>query len=289
MPRSFDDIYAHVPTDQRERLRAFRAAHPPRYRQIGQVQWEYLVGGTGKKTVLLLVGGLRAADGGFRMTEALEDEFRLIVPTYPVVPTMAHLCEGLAAILTAEDAAPVHLIAGSFGGMVAQAFVRAYPQYVDRMILSTTAVLDADAVRRYQQQLQMILPLPEADVLQGAKAQMLSTMAPPEAELALWTAYLDELYSERLGKDALVSTYHCIIDFAMSYHLQPTDLDGWHGQMLIIESDDDATFSEAQRTALKALYPRAQVHTFSGAGHSPGSTRRAEYTALVKQFFNIPK
>lgn len=286
MTRTFDEYYAAVPADQRERLRAFRAAHPPQQTSAGQVQWEYLTGGSGDQAVLLLVGGLRAADGGFRMTEELESDFRVIAPTYPAVPTMQHLAEGLAAALQAEGITRAHVIGGSFGGMVAQVFARTYPQMVDRLILSTTAIPDAETIKRYQQMAQMIAAAPEETVLEGAKQQMFQTMAPPEHEAAFWRAYLDELYSERQSKADLLSTYQCMVDFTMSYIFTPDDFKSWPGRILIIESDDDATFNEAQRTRLKALYPTAQVHTFSGAGHSPGSTRRAEYAALVKSFFS---
>ncbi len=287
MSKPFDDYYADVPADQRERLRAFRAAHTPRHVQVGAVPWEYLAGGSGDQTVLLLVGGLRAADAGFRMASELERDFRVLVPTYPAVPAMTQLCDGLAALLDAEGVQQVNLLAGSFGGMVAQAFVRAQPQRVRRLVLSTTAVPDANAVRRYEQQLAQISPVPDELVRAGAKVQMLEMVAPPGEELAFWRAYLDELFSERLGKADVLSTYQCIIDFGMSYRLQPGDLDNWGGKLLLIESDDDATFDAAQRAALRGLYPQAQVHTFMGAGHSPGTTRRSEYTALVHAFFHI--
>lgn len=281
---SFDTTYANVPAEQRDALRRFRAEHPPKYADLGGAKWSYVLAGQGEQTVLLLVGGLRVADAAYRNIPMLTDQFLIVTPSYPPLPTMAALADGLAGVLDTAGVEKAHVLAGSFGGMLAQVFVRRHPNRVAKLILSTTAVLDSQAADRYRQILDSLRPLPPDVAAQLAEAQMFSTIAPPEAEGAFWRAYLHELYSERIDKAELISTYEALLDYAEHYHFTPADLDGWPGEMLILESDDDGTFDESARAAVRALYPRAQTHTFHGAGHSPGTTQRDLYFRVVKDF-----
>lgn len=281
---SFDSFYADVPADQRELLREFRLTHPSKQTVINGTTWDYITCGQGEGAILWLVGGLRVADAAYRSIPLMEESFRIIAPTYPALTTMNALCDGLAGLLDAESIDQVHVLAGSFGGMVAQAFVRRHPNRVRTVVLSTTAALDSEAAERYRQQAAMITAASAEVVAQVSKSNFVKMIDPPEAEYAFWEAYVDELFTERLGKDDLLSTITCLLDFAENHRLTPDDLKDWPGQVLIIESADDATFDAAARAQLKALYPTAQIHTFEAGGHSPATTRRHEYFGLVRDF-----
>jgi len=281
---TFDAFYANVPAEQREMLHSFRETHPSKQTVVQGTAWDYIACGQGEDGILWLVGGLRVADAAYRSIPLMEDAFRIIAPTYPAVNTMNEICDGLAGLLDAEGIQRVHVLAGSFGGMVAQAFVRRHPNRVKSLVLSTTAALDAEAAERYRQQAAMIAAAPPEVVAQVSKANFVKMIDPPEAELAFWEAYVDELFSQRLGKDDLLSTIACLLDFAENHPLSPDDLKDWSGRVLIIESADDATFDAATRDRLKNLYPTARIHTFEAGGHSPATTRRAEYFALVRDF-----
>ena len=282
--RSFDEIYADVPADQRADLADFRAAHPPQHAQIDGMDWEYLVGGTGEETVLLLVGGLKVADAAYRSMPMLEDTFNVITPSYPAIPTITGLADGLAALLDAAGVARAHVLAGSFGGMLAQVFVRRHPQRVARLVLSTTAVFDTDTADRHRTLLNAFGPADEATVLSMAKEQVFATIAPIESLHAFYRAYLDELYSQRLTKHDLVTLYQALLDFAENVQLSASDLDGWGGEVLILESNDDEIFDAKTRAAVRALYPSAHTYTFHGAGHSPGTNQRDLYFKVVNGF-----
>lgn len=282
--RTFDDIYSQVSAEKRNALLAFRANHPLSHVMHNDTDWTYITAGTGEQAVLLLVGGLRTADAAWRNIPMLTDEFRVITPTYPEAPTMEALTDGLAAVLASESIERAHVLAGSFGGMIAQVFVRRYPQLVSKLILSSTAVLNEDAVQRYRQGVEMFSPLPPEQVAEFAKEMMFDIIAPPEDDHAFYRAYLDELYSYRVSKDELLSTYHAIIDFAENYTFTADDLKTWPGEILILESDDDGTFDENARASVRVIYPQAKTHMFHGAGHSPGTTQRDLYWKIVKDF-----
>ena len=281
---TFDTYYGDVPEHQREALKIFREQYPLQSCHVDGVTWTYHDMGAGEQVILWLVGSIKVADVAYDKFPLLMQNFRIIAPNYPIINTMNGLADGLAGLLQHEKIANVFILAGSFGGMLAQEFVRLYSQMVSKILLSTTTPPSQADAEKYAQQLSMVEPLDDSIVREGAKMQLLSTIAPPESEIAFYQSYLDELFTERLGKSDIVSLYRAIVDY-MQRDYQPNDLDNWHGDMLIFDSDNDATFSKISRNSMSVLYPNAQRHTFTGAGHSPGTTQRDEFFRRARQFF----
>jgi pimeloyl-ACP methyl ester carboxylesterase len=277
--RTFDEIYADVPEDQREALRRFRESYPEQTATANGMTWRYVDTGGAGDVILLLVGGLREADAAHANIPMLTDDFRVIAPSYPTLSTMADLADGVAGLLDALNLERVHVLAGSFGGMLAQVFIRRHPERVNKVILSTTAVLDEDSAARYNQALEALKPLSQQEVSAFAKETMFHIMQPPKAQHAFYRAYLDELYSYRVDKAALISMYHALLDFAHDVELTPGDWDA-----LILEADDDATFDETIRARVRELYPHAMRYVFHNAGHSPAASQRDHYFDVVKRF-----
>jgi 3-oxoadipate enol-lactonase len=249
--------------------------------------WETILTGQGEDVILWLVGGLRAADAAFRSIPILADAFRIVAPTYPPLDSMDAMAAGLAGLLDAQGIEKAHVLAGSFGGMIAQVFARRHGEKVDKLILSTTAAPNSQAADRYKQELTLFSPLPEAVIRQGAKQRFYDIVAPPEDEGGFWKAYFEELFGHRLGKADLLSTYHCLIDYMRNKTFTPDDLRDWGQRVLILDSDNDTTFGEEAREAMHDLYPAAKTHTFTGAGHSPGSNQRDLYFQIVRDFLNL--
>lgn len=281
---TFDELYQNVPEHQKNALRAFRETHRQKSLDVDGISWTYYVVGDGKQTILWLVGGLKKADAAYQSIPLLADDYHIIAPDYPAVSTMDALADGLAAILENEQIERVYVLAGSFGGMLAQVFLREYPNKVPKIVLSTSTAPDKSHVERYEQLLGMARAAPDNLLKETAQTQMFSTIAPSDRDAAFYRAYLKELYEQRLNKADIVSIYEAIIDY-MQRDFAEHDLADWSGDMLIIGSDDDATFGNQAQQTLIALYPQARIHIFEGAGHSPGSTRRDEFFALVRTFF----
>ena len=86
--------------------------------------------------MLLLPGALAAADSTWLTLPHFR--FRVIAPTYAPVSTMAELVDRIAGILDCEGIRTAAVSGGSYGGMVAQAFVRRHPDRTERLILSHT-------------------------------------------------------------------------------------------------------------------------------------------------------
>ena len=280
----FDTIYANVSDEQKNALKQFRADYPQKSLAVAGTNWAYHTAGKGTETILWLVGGLKKADAAYKSIPLLADKYKIIAPDYPALDSISELADGLSAIIEAENSETVYVLAGSFGGMLAQVFMRRYPDKASKVVLSTTTPPDASHIERYQQLMEMAKLAPDDLLRQTAQTQMLGTIAPADSELDFYKAYLKELYEQRLDKTDIVSIYSAIIDY-MSQAFTPNDLDNWSGDLLIINSDNDATFGKAVQNKLVNLYPNAQVHIFEGAGHSPSSTNRDEFFTLIRNFF----
>jgi len=278
--------YRYAPPAAVDQLRRFRATHPLKSFILDGVTWDYLLGGQGRETLLILPGLLGVAEMSFQHSAIFENTYRVIVPGYPFgVGTLDQLVGGLAALLDAEQIDRVHVLGGSFGGLVAQRFVRAYPERVRRLVLSHTGGPRPDRARANRRAVTLFGLLPMRVLrfmLRGATRRSLRDA--PE-HIAFWEAYSDEMIT-RLTKADLISRYRLAADFDATSTFTPDDLKDWSGRVLILEGDNDPIAEAAARASLRQLYPQAQVHVFHGSGHVASIAQLDEYTAIITRFLS---
>jgi pimeloyl-ACP methyl ester carboxylesterase len=280
---AFDAIYQDVPADQRDRLLRFRATHPPQHLDLAKVRWEYLSGGRTGECLVILGGASGIGELAFRQLLAFEDRYRVLVPSYPAVGSMAELVAGIHGILSAERIGRVHLLGGSFGGLVAQCFVRRHPEQVASLILSHTGLPQAGRAAKLSLLLK-ILPLIPASWLRLALGREASKLLPSDhSDFAFWRAYFQDAFAGLSRRD-IRARYRCMVDLDRNYSFSGSELADWPGSILILEADDDPVVPEPQRRAVRALYPRAQVYTFRGTGHASALVVPEAYGGVVLGF-----
>jgi pimeloyl-ACP methyl ester carboxylesterase len=283
------DFYKNVSKEQLSQLTGFRAKHTPEQLDVAGLEWNYITSGKGAETLVLLPGGLGAGEAWFKPILALEGEWRIIAPTYPLAQTIDQLVTGVNAILEHERIAHVHILGTSLGGFVAQAFVRKYPERVNELILANTTVPSLEFAKAVQRRTKILAFFPTGLIRRGSRKRIGAYLvAVPEDERAFWEAYFDELLALHWDKARLASQNACIVDFGFNYHFMPNDMKDWNGKILVLESSDDA-WSKEQQAALRAAYPTALVHTFQHAGHLSALTRREEYLEVVREFLRGSK
>lgn len=268
----------------RQRLEVFRRTHPYHDLQVAGRRWGYVVGGQGERTLLLLPGSL-VPDLFFVPIEALERDFRVIVPAYAAVPTMAELVAGVAAILDAEGVGRVDVIGSSFGGYVAQCFVRTHPARVDRLILAETGVRHFVSWAPSISLLARLLRVLPARLVRFLMWRLWSTLfTPPASQRAFWRELMQEILTTQLTKANFVSETEIIADFSAHSHFGSGDLAAWPGKILIMESEHDEAYRPANRVRTRAVYPQARVHTIRNATHSAIATHTEEYIRTMREF-----
>ena len=286
---TIDKLYAKVPKEQIAWLTDFRVTHPYKQLTVGDTKWEYISSGRGEQTLFILPGALSVGESTFPLMMALENEYRIIAPSYALSLNMTELCAGLSRILEAEGIHRCHVLGGSYGGLVAQYFVRQHPDKVCSLILSHTFVLSTSLTKPLWIAGKLVPALPQSLFIPLLKLRLdkmlISTLRKanhPETEF--WRAYLNEAIEGGLLKEVFIHQNKCLLDLARQQRFTAADLHGWNGKILIIESDNDPAIPAKDRAVLRNTYPRAQVHTFHDAGHASSILKREEVLAVIRTF-----
>ena len=269
--------------DLAERFATFQETHLYSKLRVGSLSWEYIVCGQGSAAVMLLPGAMSDADVGFQLITGMEREYRVLAPSYPAADSMFAMTAGVRAILDHEAVERAHLHGGSFGGAVAQCAVRAMPERFRSLVLSHTFAPDSVRVGRLRKSLLIGRMLPEC-LLRSLYKRSTGDLLPESfSERSFWNALVGSTL-QSLPKKNVLATVRCLLDFVANYKFGPDDFRDWSDRILILESDNDSRVSEAEREALKSLYPAAQVHTFHATGHALAILEPDHYVRVVSRF-----
>lgn len=281
----FEKIYKNVPLNQKEWLKNFREMHHYHHLNVGDINWKYIKCGMGKEVVVMLPGSVRSAEVWAKLISYLEPGYRIISPTYPAIETMEEGAEGIKGIMEKEKARRIILMGSSFGGWLAQVFVRKHPGMIKKLILSNTSTPDSVMSRSLLEYTRFTLPRYPEKILKfiykKSYLKILSEVG--EDEKQFWKALITELLFYYTTKKEIITMFSTIRDFAKNYRFSVDDLKRWRGKILIIESSDDI-HKDDSRNRLRDLYPRAKIKTLKDAGHTAGYTAPPEYVRAVKKF-----
>lgn len=270
-----------------EPWRRFREQHPVTRATIAGRAWEYIAAGQGYpegRALLLLPGALAVADSTWLTLPHFESRFRVIAPTYAPVRAMDALLDGIAGILDREGIRQAVVSGGSYGGLMAQAFVRRHPERTERLILSHTMVPDAGRSRALRIGVKLLGLFPEG-LLRALFRRKLLGILPDTPELAVFRSYTEDVLG-RVTKGEILALYARVADLFAGPRFRPGDLDNWSGKVLLLFADDDPVTPEPARAALQALYPRAEVHLFSGSGHATALLQPERYFEVIDRFLD---
>jgi pimeloyl-ACP methyl ester carboxylesterase len=279
----FMKYYADVPREDLEPFLAFRAEHPFKSTLVHDIQWEYLDAGQGSVVLLILPGALGDPIMDWRHISYFSHQHRVIAPNYAPLPSMETLVDGIAGILDAEGINSVHAWGGSYGGMVAQIFVRRHPSMTKKLIISHSLPPNPQSGAQLRSWSRWFTCLP-GGVLRWVMNRSLRRLLPENGEgFALPIAIYNELMRTRMTKKYIISIINRTIQYSeMAFH--PDDLASWSGSVLLMMSEDDPSTPEETRNNLQALYPGAQMHLFQGSGHATSLLQENAYRAVIEAF-----
>lgn len=285
-----DDFYAAVPEPKRKRLMQFRTYHAPKKHDIDGHIWSVITGGGGDDCVLLLHGGGGDAETMFKYIEGLGRHYFVIAPNIPpTLRTTADVISGLHAILAQYDVQRCHVVGTSFGGLLAQLFVRRFPHQVQDMVLSHTRIPTQRIAQRTAMQRAFVRLYPSPVLRRLMHRSMKKALESPiipisNGERLFWLAYFDEWYQTRFQKRLLVARVHLSYDYYAHHQFKPSDLDDWPGRILIIESDADDVIDEGSRGEILGMYPRAYLQQLTQTSHLTPLFAGDELAASVLKF-----
>jgi pimeloyl-ACP methyl ester carboxylesterase len=274
---------------QMERLREFRIQHPIHRSTVTGEPWEYIACGEGEHALLLLTGGLRVAESAFGLIQMFEKSFRVVAPRYPPVDSMDAMLDGIGGILDGRGVSEAVVLGQSYGGLVAQVLMRRRPSYVKKAILSGTAPLIAVGWKRLLAHLlpPLVMALPERAVMAMFKKIVSPMVTVSKSKRAFWEAFLDDLMLHRLTKADLLSHLRTTRDAYRHDVYRSGEMSRFSGDVLAIWGEDDHLNTERARKGMLGIYPQAQVHIITGAGHTAALSEPEEYAAAVNGFLEM--
>lgn len=257
--------------------------------KIKGIEWSYVAGGRGEQAILMFHGAAGGAETMQWLAERFADEYRVIAPTVADVRRLDEVCDAASAILDREHVGRAIVFGGSFGGLVAQAFLRRRWRQVEHLILLSTSPPDRAAGARTQRVTRLLRLLPFRVTRGLMKLELSKHLGSPVPEehatrVAEFRRRLDDYFDRRLTKETLLARVALGVDFNRNESYTPGDCPEWRGRVLIIESEDDPMIPAAERLRLRETYPGALVCTFEGAGHMIPLLMLDELVGVVKAF-----
>ena len=130
-----------VPERQRNLFLDFHTSHPYSTVAVQNQELRYISCGEGEMALILLHGALVEPDMWFYPILELEKRYRIVAPLFTPQLMGAREAVGFVrAILEAEAISTATVVGYSYGGGVAQLFAEAYPEMVDKLVLSHTGL-----------------------------------------------------------------------------------------------------------------------------------------------------
>ncbi len=266
-----------------EQLNAFRASAPIHSLRHDGVEWTYRATGNGTQALLLLPGAVGSGEAFFTLTPFLIDTHRILAIAYPRVDSLARLLDGLRAILDREGLESTDMVGGSFGGLIAQAFLRRFPQRTRRIALSATGPAKVERAASNQRWSQRVGRLPIVVSRALLRTIVRVSLKKVTTDRAFWRSFYGRAIAG-ITRDELVARYALSADIDRHGPPSLAALPEWRGEILILEGDADRISRGSSRQTLRSLFPDARVKTFAGAGHAISIERRDEWTAAVAEF-----
>jgi pimeloyl-ACP methyl ester carboxylesterase len=266
-----------------EALETFRAAAPIRRLAHGGVEWQYRVAGTGPQGLLLLPGAVGDGDAYFTLAPLLSTTHTLIAIAYPRIVSLTALLDGLRYILDRERIDSTDIVGGSFGGMIAQAFLRRFPQRTRRVVLSATGPAKAERAASNERFAWIMAHLPLGLTRTLLRLIVRVSLMPVTVDRAFWRSFYFTAIGA-LSREEFAARYALSADVDRHGPPSPAGLQEWDGAVLILEGEADRVAHAGARDDLRSLFPDARVHTFPGAGHAISAERRGEWAAEIAAF-----
>lgn len=240
-------------------------------------------GERGRRLLVVLPGLVGPADAVASLAVALGPSWRVCAVTYPRVTSIDALVTWLERLRAQEGDGRASVYGGSFGGLIAQAWLRAHPEAIDDVVLSGTGPPEPARATRNARAMRWMrrLPMPLWRGLLRLAVRLSTTRA---SDRAYWRRFYGDAIDALTWPD-LESRYRIAIGVDGGGVPSADVLRHWNGRMLVLEGSRDRVAHGRVRAALRATYQKAMFHTFDGAGHAPALERPEEWLRVVCAFY----
>jgi pimeloyl-ACP methyl ester carboxylesterase len=243
---------------------------------------KYLSSGQGKKTVVLLHGALVRPDMWFYPMLELEKTCRVIAPLFTPQTMGAQEAMGFVrVILKAEAISTATVVGYSYGGGLAQLFAEAYPEMVDRLVLSHAGLAGREGSTEQIKKTKRVarfLPF----FLMKKKLRDRIEHVPSSDWNAFRRAYFTQITAQ-LTRRQFLDYLESVLRFEDEAKCLLADGREWQGETVLLGTRGDKDAFEFLET-LSKLYLNSTSYVFEeGGGHHMVFLFPEEYTRVLSQ------
>ena len=279
-------LYEGVPEESLNRLVAFRERFPYQTISIQGQSWNYIDTHQGEAVLFLFAGASAIAEVSFQSIEHFAQRYRVIAPDYPPIRTLEDLFAGVMLLLDQLGIADFFLMGGSYGGWMAQSFVRSHPERIGMLVITAVGPPNPENSQQIAKMLPWFRFAPTfllKALLNRAFGSLESTNG-DDPDMSLLWALAKEAVNHRMSRADLFALMERLLDQTDNYEFRPDDLNDWPGSMLLVFGSEDPATPQEKRDAMVELYPQAELKVFEGGEHGIAITHQREYFAVIDEF-----
>lgn len=265
-----------------------------------EFKYRYYKNENAKATIVVLAGGSGLADGFFLFLRSLMEKYSLITIPYPIFCKDNHeTADSIAQLIRYLKAENVYYWGQSYGGLLAQIIAKKHPDVVNGLLLTSTASFSTNLtfsgmkclvnmineekeekrVKKYQKmpmKLAMFLfPMMFKPHLNGDKKAYQTIKE------------LIKILEPEMSKDHFVHMTHLLGDLRNHFGLyNQLDYEYLKGKVLIIEPEDDKTFTDDIKQALYDMMSEPKIINKLEGGHLAIMFDPDVYIQLIDDFID---
>ena len=251
-------------------------------------------------TIVMLAGGTGLGDGFFAFARDFMERYSLINFNYPMGYTDNEtLSDAIASLIKNLKAENVYLWGQSYGGALAQIIAKRHPEAVKGLILTSTASMSNNI--QFEGMQCLVKMFGEEKEKKNIKTYKKLPMSLLPAIMNL--AFKKYLRNDKAAQNAikelleqikgdLTKEYFCHMTHLLGdlrNHLgthDKKDFEYLKGHVLIIEPDDDKTFTPDIKNALAEIMPDPTVYSDISGGHLAMMFETDNYMKKFYDFMN---
>ena len=238
--------------------------------------------GHGSRLLVMLPGIVGPADALAGLGEVLAADYRTCLVHYPAAPSLDALIAALEAMRAREGRGPTAVCGGSFGALVAQAWLARAPGSFGPLVLSGAGPAVPRARRRTPARCR---GWRGCRCRPGGRCYGRRCGCRPVVRRSAPTGESStDRRSRRSAGPSSESRYRIAIDVDRAGPPSPAVVAAWGGRMLVVEGGRDTVANAKARAALRAVFPGAQFHAFPEAGHGLALDQPDEWLRIVAGF-----
>ena len=242
------------------------------------LRWRLIEAGPSRASapaLVLLPGTLGTGEIFWHQIRTLAGSVRVLALTYPAVPDVRRLADGVAALLKRTGIERAHVLGSSLGGYLAQTVALRHPGRVESVFVGNSLV-DATPLRGLLGDPAEVAAMP-ATTLRGAMMASIAAWPEPEPIFGELKAVLRVQASRMSGRHLKARVRALLTEGDVG----PLPLGP--DRLVVIDCADDPLIPPALRDQVRQRYAGGALHSFERGGHFPYVTRAESYSAIIRE------